>query len=290
MSSLTPTISLAAIDAHRDTTYRRTAGRRLHTADDAARWVDEAGFAFLFPDPAIEMPSLWQATCGEIRPIPNHHHDRDLGRVWGWKDSLPAQRRIFYAKLLRGKPMLVALDHAPLFYALTDNYGDADDYLAEYEAGALTVEAKRVYEALLAQGQAAPTSVLRRVAGLEGKAHMGRFDHAVAELQRGMKIVKVGVSDSNRWGYAYVYDLLPRAYPHIPEQARALSRRDAMRGLLRRYLANVGAAPTSRLARLFTWDAKTIDRLAEDLAADGITRTPIEGLAADCLLWGGLRA
>ncbi len=288
MSSLI-TISFATIAAHRDITYRRTPGRRLHTADDAARWVDEVGFAFLFPDPAIEMPSLWQATCGEVRPIPSHHHDHDLGHVWGWKDSLPAQRRIFYAKLLRGKPMLVALDHAPLFYALTDNFGDEADYLAEYEAGALSVEAKRVYEALLAQGQAAPTSVLRRVAGLEGKAHMGRFDRAVAELQRGMKIVKVGISDSNRWGYAYVYDLLPRAYPHIPEQAQALSRRDAMRGLLRRYLTSVGAARVDQVARLFTWDASLVDRLAEELAAEGVSRGPVEGLASDCLVWGDLR-
>ncbi|MCW5883121.1 MAG: winged helix DNA-binding domain-containing protein [Anaerolineae bacterium] len=289
MSSVTSTISLATITAHRDIIYRRTLGRRLHTADDAARWVDEVGFAFLFPDAGIEMPSLWQATCGGVRPIPNNHHDRDLGHVWGWKDSLPAQRRVFYAKLLRGKPMLVALDCAPLFYALTDNFGDEQDYLAEYEAGALTVEAKRVYEALLAQGQAAPTSVLRRVAGLEGKAHMGRFDRAVAELQRGMKIVKVGISDSNRWGYAYVYDLLPHAYPHVPEQARALSRRDARRGLLRRYLANVGAAPANKVVRLFGWDASTVDRLAEDLAAEGAARAPVEGLASDCLVWEDLR-
>lgn len=283
-----PTLTLAAIDAHRDITYRRTPGRRLHTADDAARWVDEVGFAFLFPTAAIDMPSLWQATCGGARPIPHHHHDPDLGRVWTWKDSLPTQRRIFYARLLRDKPMLVALDHAPLFYALTDNLGDEDDYLHEYEAGTLSVEAKRVYEALLAHGQAAPTSILRRAAGLEGKPHVGRFDRAVAELQRGMKIVKVGISDSNRWGYAYVYDLLPRAYPHIPDQARALSRRDAMRGLLRRYLATVGAAPAARVARLFAWDARAVDRLAADLTADGVTRAPVAGLAADCLVWGEL--
>lgn len=284
MLSVAPVMTLATVVAHRDRVYHRLPQLRLRTPEAAAQWVDRVGFAFLFPAVEYEMPSLWHAVCGVARGIPDNQRDADLGRVWDWKDSLPAQRRIFYAKLLRAKPMLVALDHAPLFYALTDNYGDPDDYLAEYEAGTLTLEAKKVYEALLTHGQAASTGVLRRLAGLDGKSSAPRFDRAIALLQRSMKIVKVGISDANRWGYSYVYDLLPRAYPDIPIQAQAISRREAQARLLRRYLANVGAVPVRQTLRLFEWETKTLERLLVELAAEGISRGPVTGIDNDCIL------
>ena len=246
MLSPAPALTLATVTAYRDQVYHRTPYLRLYTPNDAVRWTQRVGLAFLFPAPDLEGPSLWHAVCGRSRPVPTHHHDADLGRVWDWKDKLPAQRLVFYAKLLRNKPMLVALDRVPLFYALTENYGDPHDYLAEYEAGTLSIEAKKVYEALLEHGQAASTGILRRQSGLEGKAHVARFDRAIAQLQRSMKIVKVGISDSNRWGYSYVYDVLPHVYPDIPIQAQAIGRREAQRSLLRQYLRNVGAAPSTR--------------------------------------------
>lgn len=288
MLTTTSRLTLDTVRAYRDQTYHRQPHLRLQTPDEAARWVDAVGFAFVFPAPDIELPSLWQAVCGDVRPVPSHHHDADLGRVWDWKDQLPTRKRVFYGKLLRGKPMLVALGVAPLFYALTENYGDPDDYLQAYEEGLLTLEAKRVYEALLQHGQAASTSVLRRASGLDGKSHVARFDRAIALLQRDMKIVKVGIADSNRWGYAYVYDLLPRAFPDIPVQARAISRRAAQRGLLRHYLSNTGAIPVRQVQRLFDWDARTVDRLAEDLASEGVVRGRVEGLGEECLIEGRL--
>ena len=288
MLASSPVLTLAHVQTYRDQVYHRTSRLRLRTPDDAVRWLDQVGFAFLFPMPDFEMPSLWQAVCGTVRPIPTHHHDADLGRVWDWKDSLPTQRRVFYAKLLRGKPMLVALDRAPLFYALTENYGDPHDYLAEYEAGTLSIEAKKVYEALLEHGQAAATGILRRLSGLEGKAHVARFDRAIAQLQRSMKIVKVGISDSNRWGYSYVYDVLPHVYPDIPTQAQAIGRREAQRDLLRQYLQNVGAAPARSTMRLFDWGARTLDRLVDDLRAEGVVRGAVAELDDDCLIHPGL--
>ena len=241
-------VSFAAIEAHRDDVYHRRPEARLHSVEAAGRWVDAVGFAFVFSNRDFDMPTLWNAVDGSRRTGPDTFHERSVGLVWDWKDALPVQRRAFYAKLLRGKPMLVSLACAPSFYALTDNFGDPDDYLAEYEAGTLTLEAKKVYEALLAHGQAASTGVLRRAAGLEGKSNVGRFDRAIAQLQRSMRIAKVGISDANRWGYSYVYDLLPRAYPQIPEAARSLGRREAMNALLRQHLQNVGAAPTRHRA------------------------------------------
>ena len=278
-------VSLPAVEAHRDEVYRRRPQLRLHSVDDAAHWIDAVGFAFVFSTRDFDMPTLWNAVDGSRRPGPSHLREHSVGLVWDWKDKLPVQRRVFYAKLLRAKPMLVSLGCAPYFYALTENFGDPEDYLAEYEAGALTIEAKKVYEALLAHGQAASTGVLRRASGLEGKSNVPRFDRAIAQLQRSMKIAKVGISDANRWGYSYVYDLLPRAFPQIPEQARALGRRESMAALLRQHLQNVGAAPTRQVSRLFEWDMPTVERLIGDLAVEGAARGAVASLADDCLAW-----
>ncbi|MFN8474981.1 MAG: crosslink repair DNA glycosylase YcaQ family protein [Anaerolineae bacterium] len=278
-------VTLAAIEARRDEVYHRRPQLRLRSVEEAADWIDAVGFAFVFSSRDFDMPTLWNAVDGSRRAGPETFHERSVGLVWDWKDALPIQRRAFYAKLLRGKPMLVSLHCAPYFYALTENFGDPEDYLAEYEAGTLSLEAKKVYEALLDHGQAASTGVLRRVSGLEGKSNVGRFDRAIAQLQRSMRIAKVGISDANRWGYSYVYDLLPRAYPQIPEQARALGRRESMAALLRQHLQNIGAVPTRQVSRLLEWDMPTVERLVADLAAQGAARGAVEGLADDCLAW-----
>ncbi len=116
-----PDYTLEEIEAIRDLRYYRTPALRVRMEEEARRFVDEVGFCFLFGDKTVEMPTLWEAVCGAQRPVPNHHHDADLGRTWSWKDSLPSRGEIYYGKLLRGKPTLVSLELLPHFYALSPN-------------------------------------------------------------------------------------------------------------------------------------------------------------------------
>ena len=230
--------------------YRRLPQLRLRNPEQAVEFVNDVGFCFLFPQKGVEMPSLWEAICGVSRPVPIHHDDRALGYAWHWKDELPSRGLVYYGKLLRKKPTLVSLDLLPYFYALSDNYGEQDDYVAEYEDGTLSEEARRVYEALLTRG-ALPTSHLRREAGLAGKSNASRFNRALVELQVGLKIVKTGISDQSSWRYCYVYDLLLRRWPELPETARNITRREARRILVARYLDNVIEVDRTIIHRLF---------------------------------------
>jgi uncharacterized protein YcaQ len=163
----------------------------------------------------------------------------------------------------------------PFFYALSENFGEIDDYLLEYEEGRLTDEARRVYEALLHHGQPASTGILRREAGLDGKANMTRFDRAVYELQRGFKIVKVGISDTNAWKYSYVYDLFVRVFPSVPAQAREITRGQAMRRLVIQYLSTVIVAGEQQIGRLFGWEPEVTARLVERMIGAGLI-APVE--------------
>lgn len=261
-----------AVEALRDVRYHRTPDLRVTTEEAAKAFIEDVGFCFLFGEKGVEIPTLWAAVCGSRRPAPSSRHDPDMGRVWSWKDTLPTRREVYYGKLLRAKPTLVSLALLPTFYALSPNYGDPLDYLEQYEAGLLSVEAKRVYEALLEEGAMA-TSRLRQLAGLSGGGRVARlFDRAVTELQMQMRIVKVGISDANRWGYAYVYDLFVRQFPDVPEAARGISTDRAMEALLLRYLGNIVIQSEAACRRLFRWDDWEWARLIERLEERGLLR------------------
>ncbi len=268
-----------AVEALRADRYHRTPLRRVRTEQAARAFVDEVGFAFLFGERGVEIPTLWGAISGSDRPVPRNHDDADLGRTWNWKDSLPSRGEVYYGKLLRKKPTLVSLALLPHFYALSPNYGELDDYVQQYEDGLLTIEARNIYEALLEHGPMS-TSRLRQAAGLQGGGAIARrFENAITELQVQIKIAKTGISDANRWGYAYVYDLFLRAFPGVSEAARAISTDEAMATLLLRHLHNTVAQPEAALRRLFDWEAWEWERLVERLAQAGalVTDLQVEG-------------
>jgi hypothetical protein len=283
---MTTALTLQSVQATRAERYRQRPDLRVRTQDEALDFLNDVGLCLLFSAKDVELPSLWGALCGEDRPLPSHHDSRELGLAWNWKDELPVAGKVLYGKFLRKRPVFVSLDLAPYFYALSPNYGDpAEDYLQDYLDGRLTVEAKQVYEVLLDQG-ALPTSRLRREAGLSGKSNASRFDRALAELQMDYRITKVAISDANRWGYCYVYDLLPRHFPKVIEAAKAISGRQARETILLCYLRTVVAATPREVRKLFGWQPGDLDRLTKRLTAEGRLRRGIriEGLDGEYLV------
>ena len=269
------------IKRRRDHNYHRTPERRLRTVEEARAFVEEVGFCHFWPIKDIEMPNLFHAIAGRERSVPHEHDDPDIGKCWGWKDDSLDKKWWYYGKLLRRRATLVSLEMLPYFYALSENYGALDDYLQEYEEGRLSAEAKAVYEALLEQGPL-DTVRLRREARLSAQSAKARFDRALVELQVGLKIVPVGVAEAGAWDYAFVYELLPRWFPEIPEQARAIGRGEARRMLVQRYLDNVVAADREMIARVFHvmhWTPNELERtLTMLLQAGAIQEIEVTGL------------
>ncbi len=257
--------SLAKVRAYRRKTYRPGA---IRTKAQAIEFVRKRGFVYFWPIQGVELPSLWVAVAGD-RPVPSEHDD--AGHVtWGWKDSLLGKRRWYYAKLLRKKATLVALEAAPYFYALTENYGSLEeDYLIQYEAGRMTQEAKRIYEALLKEGPL-DTVALRRAAWLSSEDGKHSFDRALLELQADMKVLPVGVSQAGAWHYAFIYDLVPRHLPEIPEQARRITEPEARAKLLESYLLSVGAVSFEQIRKVFPWGKRVVEAAVQELIGQGI--------------------
>jgi hypothetical protein len=261
-------LTLEQVRTWRDEKYRRLPNLRVRNEDEALGFLNDVGLAVLFSAKDMELPSLWEAICGGPRLIPEHHNDHELGLAWDWKDTIPGRKSILYGKFLRKKPVFVSLDLFPHFYALSGNFGELDDYLEEYQDGRLSEEAKRIYEALLENG-ALPTSHLRQQARMANKESGPRFDRAIAELQMDFKIVKVGISDANRWGYCYVYDVLLRQFPDVASQARGITENHAADSILTRYLDTVLVSTPERLLRLLGWERWRLQQSLERLTRSG---------------------
>jgi hypothetical protein len=284
-----PTLSSDRLADYRAETYHLRPDLRVTTREQAIDFVNRRGFAYFWPIQGVLLPSLWAAVAGE-RPVPNEHDDP--GHVtWGWKDELLGARRWYYAKVLRKKATFIALDVVPYFYALSENYGEPEqDYLLQYQEGRLTFEAKAVYETLLAEGPLDSIS-LRKHARLGSRESESRFNRALELLQADFKILPVGVAQAGAWKYAFIYDLVHRFYPDLPEQARPIRQADARRKLVERYLQSVGAAPENAVAALFGWSRGDAAAAIDALAADGFVRSGVtvtgqagEWLALNALL------
>ena len=250
----------------REVRYRRRMNLRVTTKDQAVEFVNDVGFCFLFPIQGVEMPSLWDAVAGRVMRTTNKHSGYEIERTWGWKDEALGQKLWFYGKLLRSRATLVSLDFLPNFYALSENYGDYEhDYLDEYRTGALSAEAKTIYEALLKNG-ALDAIRLRRESRMSAEASKPRFEKALTELQVSLKVLPIGIAPVGAWRYAFIYEILPRWLPDLADRARPISRTAARRTILDRYIHNVLASPLTAIARLFGWKLDDARQAAAALA------------------------
>jgi hypothetical protein len=262
------------VQEQREARYRRTLERRVHTIEEATAFVDEVGFCHFWPIKGIETPNLFHAIAGRERSVPNAHNDPDLSKCWGWKDQSLGQKRWYYGKLLRRRATLVSLEMLPYFYACSENYGDLEDYLEEYQAGTMTAEAKQIYEALLKHGPL-DTVRLRREAWMSAASAKSRFERALVELQVGLKVLPVGVARAGAWRYAFIYEIVQRHYPELPDRSRHVSRSEARKVLVAQYLTSVVAIDRTMVERVFhvlRWTPPELDRTVAALLEEGTVR------------------
>jgi len=280
-------VTLDEIQRRREFLYHRTPERRLHTVEEARAFVEEVGFCHFWPIKGAELPNLFHAIAGRERPVPMEHDDADIGKCWGWKDESLDKKWWYYGKLLRRRATLISLGLLPYFYALSENYGELNDYLEEYEAGMMTAEARAIYEALLEHGPL-DTVRLRREAHMSAESAKARFERTLTELQVGLKVLPVGVAEAGAWNYAFTYEILQRHLPELPEQARQIGRGEARRVLVARYLDNVVAADRKMIGQafhVFRWTPRELERTIAALLEEGaVQEMEIEGVKGQQLV------
>lgn len=262
-----PSIDLERLQAYRAQTFCLPPAPRVTTPAQALEFVNRRGFVYFWPIKGILLPSLWTAVAGD-RPVADEHDDP--GHVtWRWKDDALGRRIWYYAKVLRRKATIISLETTPYFYALSENYGSPEeDYLLAYEQGRLTLAARNVYEALLTEGPL-NTIELRRASRLSSPSAEAEFNRALEILQADFKILPIGVAPAGAWRYAFIYEVVSRHYPDLPEQARRISEADARCRLAAQFLRSVGAASHADIARLFGWPPELVVRTVRSLVQSG---------------------
>lgn len=281
-----PATARQDIEAWRDRTFRRLPERRVRGERSALRFVDEVGFCFTLSDFGLPVPSLYVAVCGRRRPRrPKHtHHDPEIGLTWNLKDSLPAKRLTYYGKLVKGKPTLVSLTLFPAFCALIREGKGSGDYIVDYRQGRMTRAAVLILEALNDRGALA-TPDLRKAVAMHGAERTAEFDRAMAELQRGLWIVKVEeVYDPD---FYYRWDLLDNWLPDPLLAARDLGREEAARRVVAAYLKGAAASQDRFLAGLFGLGLEEVKVALDSLEADGSVRRDqrIKNLHGVWVIW-----
>jgi hypothetical protein len=255
----------AALLGRRRSNFRQTPARRVRSAQSARAFVDAVGFCstfYVFPD---GVGCLWEAVVG--RPAPRwprrSHHDAGIGLTWELKDVLPARRHVYYGKLVKGRPVLVALDLFPAFYALVRGRQRARDYRGEYEEGRLSVTAKRIMDRLMRESPQYTRSLRAECFMLES-SKTREFERAMGELQQGLWIVKT--EERYEPTFSYRWDLLER---WLPDQA-------ALECLLARYLAGAVYSTPARLARLFGVGRAEVETALGALGRAGTVEAAVE--------------
>jgi hypothetical protein len=265
----------AALLDRRRANFRQRATLRIRSAPAALRFVNAVGFCstfYVFPE---GLPSLWEAVVGQPRPRwpRRSHHDAGVGLTWELKDVLPGRRQVYYGKLIRGRPVLVALDLFPAFYALVRGAQRARAYVREYQAGRLSQSAKRIMDSLMRESPQY-TRGLRAECFMLEPSRTREFERAMAELQQGLWIVKT--EERYEPSFSYRWDLLERWLPEATAEGRRLKRPAALDQLLARYLRAAVYSTPSMLSRLFAVPRAEVEAAVDRLHRSGLVKAAVQ--------------
>ncbi len=258
---------LSSIHAQWEQRYLPDPGQGIRTPEAALAFFNQVGFCLFSYIPEVELPSLARAACRTEEPD-----------TWGWKDSLPAARQVFYGAIFHpvggwaARPGFVSLEMLAPLYSLAPilQFGGDKTLLRRYVK--ISLEAIAIAETLEREGSLS-TGELRASTGLTGKANAGKFSRALGEAQAHFLVTKVGVTSITRANYGYVWGPFERVFADTARQAEMLPEREAAERIVLQYVQTALAVPLERIAEMLALDVKVLKPAAESLLVQGKIKT-----------------
>jgi len=173
-------------------------GRRVRSIARAGAFVEDVGFALLFPSERVLVPSLWEAVAGEDAEPFATGMGSDEQRVWAWKDELPGRSLAWYGNFVAGRGSFLS---PSLLRCLYPGNGGTDDH-SDLDLSSTAHELATA----LAEGPV-PSARLRALIG-----DRGRYQRAALELQRHLLVTTAGVQEQASGWPATVLDLTCRRF------------------------------------------------------------------------------
>jgi hypothetical protein len=251
-----------------DRKAHRLPSLRIKTIDSAGKFIHEVGFCLLFPLDRINLPTLYDATCGGERKIMAGWSET-MQKLWSWKDELAANKQAFFGKYFKGRPSFISLEMLPYFYAISGNYGGIEDYQEIYEEGRITQEAKRICDFIYNKG-ATPTVRLKKEAGFRGKGGGYRFDKALKELQRSLLVANRGIYTGESSWPSIIVDLLPRIFPKEVKKSLKVSEEKARKEIVKKFFDVALAARGKDLNGILDWKGEHVQSTLDALLKEGV--------------------
>ena len=257
------------VEEHRDRLWRREETRRVETAYEAERFIDEVGFAACLTDSRRPGPSLYIAVCGRRDAVlpRNVQKDEETSLAWVLKDEIVGRGKVYYAKLARGKATFVAPRMVPFFNAV---WG----VRRSEEPARFSRDARAVLKVLRHEWEMSTADLRDESRVRERKA----FTRALDELQAAMIVVPSAVVYRP---FTYLWTL---AVGRFPEALRRRPTREvAVREIARCFLAGAGTTVRGELARVTGLSRPDAGRGNQALVAEGYAislETGVYSLAA----------
>jgi hypothetical protein len=252
------------IEEHRDHCWRRDERRRIETAYEAERFIDEVGFAACLTDSRRPGPSLYVAVCGRRDAVlPRHvQKDPEASLTWTLKDEIVRRGTVYYAKLGRGKATFVAPRILPFFASIWGvRRGE--------EAARLSRDARAILKVLRNEWEMA-TADLRDESRVRDRT---AFTRGLDELQAAMLVVPSAVVYQP---FTYLWTL---AVGRFPQALRRRVRREvAVREIARCFLRGAGMTVRGELARATGLSRPEAGRGNRALVAEGWATMPQTGV------------
>jgi hypothetical protein len=242
---------LAEIERIRGRLWRTVRARQITDERGALRLIRELGFILLMPISGAELPSIHEAT-------------RDDWSWWDWKQTLPARKACYYAKILRRRGTFISWPWFPIFRAA---YADRRSYHRLFRDGLLDRAEKQILDLLAAQGPLLTTDI-RLAFGPRTKQNTRRVKSILVDLQQRFLITAAG-GDTEGWSH-HRWDLTERWAPArlLAESAR-ISRSEARQKLVARLVHNLVATTPADIAWLFGWPRAEVNVMLAKLTASG---------------------
>jgi len=227
--------------------------KRVATAADAVRFINDVGYCLLFPIRGLPLPSLYYA-CAHHEPT---DWDEYCLRIWKWKDEFGRRRRAFYAKYFKGRGTFISLNVLPHFLALEGSGCAASDFDRAYAAGRISADARTIWQALAEHGPLA-TLELRHACKFDTTAGNRRYKKAMLELSRRLLVVHSGAEQETESWASSRFELTAQAFPDAALRARNITPEEARRVLAHKYIEWHRSADARTLARLFRWPKQEV--------------------------------
>ena len=225
------------IEMHRDRLWRRDPEARVEDVYTAERFIEEVGFCEALTDSRRPGPSLYVAVCGrrDAHMPRNVQKDPESRLAWTIKDDVMRRGKCFYGKLLRGRSTFIAPRLLPFFNAL---FG----LPRKQEKKTLSSDAQTILKIMRREWEMGSRD-LREASGI---AERTRFDKAMTELQRTLKLIPTEVLYEPTFTYIWS---IPEAR-FADQLNQTVEREAALKEIARAYLVGAGMTLRGELARV----------------------------------------